>query len=50
MAIPCSPPGALIALLGGVLVITLIPRHRIAGGWYSKETMWPDEAPSPWES
>jgi hypothetical protein len=31
-AIPCKPPGALCALRGGVLVITVAPRQRMACG------------------
>ena len=40
---PCMPPGELCALRGGVFVRTVTPRQRIACGWYSSETMRPDE-------
>ena len=47
MAIPCSPPGELCALRGGVFVSTVTPRQRMAWGWYSSETIWPDVGASP---
>ena len=43
MAMPCMPPGELCALRGGVFVSTVTPRQRIACGWYSSETMRPDD-------
>ena len=33
MAMPCNPPGELIALRVGVLVNTETPRQRMASGW-----------------
>ena len=38
IAMPCIPPGALCALRGGVLVSTVTPRQRMAGGWYNRDT------------
>ena len=39
---PCMPPGWLCETRGGVLVSTVTPRQRMAGGWYISETMRPD--------
>ena len=44
---PCIPPGELCALRGGVFVSTVKPRQRMACGWYSSETMRPEEGASP---
>ena len=43
IVMPCMPPGELCALRGGVLVSTVTPRQRMACGWYSSETMRPDD-------
>jgi hypothetical protein len=36
--IPCMPPGWLCAPRGGVFVIAVTPRHRIASGWNINDT------------
>ena len=45
--LPCIPPGARCAPRGGVLVSTLIERHRIVWGWYASEMWSPADRPSP---
>ena len=44
---PCMPPGWLCARRGGVLVIAVTPRQRIASGWNISDAKRLAELPSP---
>ena len=44
---PCMPPGWLCAPRGGVLVIAVMPRHRIVSGWNISDAKRLAVLPSP---